>query len=879
MKKTVKRLLAAIMTAVMILTAIPFSGIDFGALFASKASAIESGKCGDNVYYTFDDKTGVLTISGSGKMEDYQVDAGHFFNEITLKKVIIQEGVTSIGCSAFACCTELVSIIIPNSVKSIGAYAFDFCPSLTEIVIPSGVSIIYAYTFRHCGLSSITIPDGVTNIGVEAFYGCKNLKNVSIPASVTTISEEAFHNCESLTSISIPASVTSIEYDAFAHCNNLTNITIDKNNKVYDSRNNCNAIIETNTNTLLYGCKNTVIPNGITSIERNAFFDCVDLASITIPNGIVSIGYDAFCMCTGLTNITLPDSITCIGEDAFYDTGYYNNPSNWDGDSLYIGCHLIEVKESVTGSYIIENGTKTIADGACSNCKNLIDVTIPGSVRNIGDGIFWRCDKLKSIKVSSENKVFDSRNNCNAIIETKSNSLMLGCKNTIIPDGVTNIGDKAFYGCTSLSNITIPGSVTSIGAEAFYFCESLTSITIPDGVTEINNYSFGYCSNLRSVTIPKSVKNIEFCAFDQSYLIEDVYYTGSKSDWEKITILDNNDSLSDATIHYNSKISENVSDTRSGINMDIPNGVFSNQVTLNVESVLSGSALDIAEKQANVTKCSVFSIETISNGKVVQPDGFVTVNIPIPNGYNAEKTKVYYIDTKNNTASEVYSFLKDGYIVFQTNHFSDWAIVEENSGEQRIPTVTLSASSVTVKVGKTAEVTRTVNNPDKLNIDVKYGIKDKAIATVTANNGKYIITGVKTGSTVLQATVYEKGTTNVLSKTEIPVTVENNGKVKSVSVSGLDLNYKSTGKLNPKVETEGNVKYTVTYKSSDSKVATVDNSGNVKGVKEWGKKTATITCTVTDEFGNVVTGKCNVTCGYAWWQWIIGIVLFGWIWY
>lgn len=197
----------------------------------------------------------------------------------------------------------------------------------------------------------------------------------------------------------------------------------------------------------------------------------------------------------------------------------------------------------------------------------------------------------------------------------------------------------------------------------------------------------------------------------------------------------------------------------------------------------------------------------------------------------------------------------------------------------RIPTVTFSESSVNVKVGNTAEVVRTINNPDNVSIDIKYGIKDKSIATITLNSGKYIVTGVKAGSTELHAIVYEKGTTNVLSKTEIPVTVENDGKVNSVSIGNIEMRYKDYAKINPVINADSGVKYNVEYKSSDTSVVTVDKNGNVYGAKKWGKKTATITCTVTDEFNNVVTDTCKVTVGFTWWQWIIGILLFGWIWY
>ena len=163
----------------------------------------------------------------------------------------------------------------------------------------------------------LIIPDGVTSIGNGAFNGCKHLTSVIIPDSVKSIGDYAFSNCFSLASITIPASVTQISNTAFYFCYKLTNISIDKNNLVYDSRNDCNAIIETATNTLILGCKNTIIPNGITSIGREAFFYCAGLTSISIPDSVKSICDRAFESCFNLTYIEIPDSVTSIGDYAF----------------------------------------------------------------------------------------------------------------------------------------------------------------------------------------------------------------------------------------------------------------------------------------------------------------------------------------------------------------------------------------------------------------------------------------------------------------------------------------------------------------------------------------------------------------------------------
>ena len=208
---------------------------------------------------------------------------------------------------------------------------------------------------------------------------------------------------------------------------------------------------------------------GLTSIGRLAFYYCFGLTSITIPNSVTSIGNFAFEACFGLTSITIPNSVTSIGQMAFW------------------------------------------------GCTNLTSITIPNSVTSIGQEVFDGCPGLTSIVVENENTNYDSREDCNAIIETNTNTLIAGCKNTIIPNSVTSIGSHAFDGCSGLTSITIPNSVTSIGNAAFTYCIGLTSITIPNSVTSIGQEAFRCCSNLTSVTIPNSVTSIgnfvfEYCS-------------------------------------------------------------------------------------------------------------------------------------------------------------------------------------------------------------------------------------------------------------------------------------------------------------------------------------------------------------------------------
>ena len=267
-----------------------------------------------------------------------------------LTSVTIPSSVTSIGFEAFRGCTGLTSVTIPSSVTSIGGYAFYGCSGLTSVTIPSSVTSIDGFAFDGCtGLtgpvfnSSIfaylpqnfsgeySIPEGIEHIASSAFYGCSNLTSIIIPSSVTSIGDYAFNGCTGLTSVTIPSSVTSIGSKAFYGCNGVTNIKVDANNNVYDSRDNCNAIIKTSTNELILGCQNTTFPSSVTSIGSYAFGGRTGLTSISIPSSITSIGSYAFGGCTGLTSVTISGESVSIGNYSTLPTStkiYVKNHSN-----------------------------------------------------------------------------------------------------------------------------------------------------------------------------------------------------------------------------------------------------------------------------------------------------------------------------------------------------------------------------------------------------------------------------------------------------------------------------------------------------------------------------------------------------------------------
>ncbi len=440
----------------------------------------------DGIYYNHCNKPGTVEVAPPPSSNKYSgavdIPATVTYNGTTytvtaiskeafylcfgLTSVNLPNTITTIGDKAFKSCSKLTSVTIPNSVTSIGESAFHSCSALTSIDIPNSVTAISHHTFLFCSnLTSVTIGNSVTSIGGQAFAFCYELRSVNIPNSVTSIGHHVFEDCAELTSLTIPGSVTSIDEGAFKGCKKLTSMTI---------------------------------PRSVTFISVGVFSYCSDLTSLTVENG--NPRYDSRGNCNaifetrsntliaGCQNTVFPSSVNAIGTYAF------------------AGCTGLT-------SATIPSTVASIGKGAYMSCSRLQGVTIPSSVANIGPMAFAYCDSMADIVVEIGNPTYDSRNNCNAIIETASSTLIAGSQNTVIPTSVKAIGDYAFSSRKGLNSVTIPGSVISIGQNAFYDCTGLTSINIPGSVTSIGTQAFYDCICLASVTIPGSVTAIGEGAF------------------------------------------------------------------------------------------------------------------------------------------------------------------------------------------------------------------------------------------------------------------------------------------------------------------------------------------------------------------------------
>ena len=441
----------------------------------------------DGIYYNITsqaDKTVAVTYRGD---YDYSY-SNEYSGEVTIPESVTYNedtySVTSIGNGAFWYCSSLTSVTIPNSVTSIGDYAFSGPSSLT----------------------SVEIPNNVTSIGDYAFWDCSSLTSVEIGDSVTSIGDYAFNGCSSLTSVEIGNSVTSIGKGAFSYCSRLTSMVVAPNNTKYDSRDNCNAIIESESNTLIAGCSNTTIPNSVTSIGYAAFSSRTSLTSVKIPNSVTSIGDGAFYECSSLTSVELGKSVETIGQEAFSDCVNLKKLISYAEVPPVCGSRVFDGVNTQECTLQVPRKSMSAYQQAAQWKEFYMTVGIHDFKV---DGIYYNITTDNTVAVTYRGSYYDSYSN-EYSGEVKIPESVTYNGNAY---GVTSIGESAFRYCSRLTSVEIPNSVTSIGGYAFWDCSSLTSVVIGNGVTSIDDYAFSWCSSLTSVEIGNSVTSIGDWAF------------------------------------------------------------------------------------------------------------------------------------------------------------------------------------------------------------------------------------------------------------------------------------------------------------------------------------------------------------------------------
>jgi len=490
----------------------------------AQAATLESGEMGD-LKWTYDDQ-GTLTISGTGKLERMENRWGYtyypwfedgFYSSVT--KVVIKSGVTSIGDHAFDGLNNLREISIAGSVKSIGEGAFQYCDALEELTLYKGIETIGKYAFNCCGsLKNITIPSSVKTIDDYAFTSCWGLEKVTLYKGLETIGESAFSSNWSLTEFTIPGSVKSIGNEAFFNCNAMTKLTLN---------------------------------NGVQKIGKNAFCVCDSLTSVKIPASVKSIGQQAF---GGISNLT---SIK-VSSDSEYFTSVNGILYNKAKTVLY--CYPAGKKAE---TFTVPSTVKTIKADAFMGNASLKEVTIPASVKKIGDCAFHACTSLTNIKVNSKNTAFSS---VDGVLFNKKQTTLV-----FYPQGITN----GYY--------AVPSTVTKIGSNAFYNAFQLRVLYLREGVTTIGENAFD-SSGLTQICLPKSLTDIEENAFSGcEWILTTVKYCGTKSQWKKIDFYNTpfSEYLPETTIIYSYK---DVKPTKT-VKIEAAHDIYSGYTALNWNAV------------------------------------------------------------------------------------------------------------------------------------------------------------------------------------------------------------------------------------------------------------------------------------------------------
>ena len=823
--------------------------------------------------YTLDDanRATITGYSGSaialyipGEIDGHEVVAigrGAFKNRTDLKTVMIPDSVENIGIDTFSNCIQLENISWSKNLKKIGENAFYNCDNLQIVKIPKSLKDVYA-TY-----DSIDIPNGV-------FNGCSNLKTVNFEEGSTIIADALFRGCDGLEKVTIPDTITEIYGYVFADCKNLKNINISDSVTVIGE-----SVFEGDTS-----IKEINLPDSITKLGARVFSGCNSLESIVIPDSVINIGIGTFSECKNLKSVTLSRGLEKIGENAFYNcdslqsieipksledvyatydsidipNGVFNGCSNLKtvnfeekstviADALFRGCDgLEEVTIPKTVTIIknhafnncanlkrvdISNGVTEIEKSVFEDCTNLQKVILPDTVNSMGTNIFYNCINLTEVHLPNirQNIMANTFYNCKKLttinfpstLTTIGNSAFLGCESlpeAVLPSGVEKIESNAFKNCKALKKVVVPDTVSTIGSSAFYGCEDLTDITLGGKLKKIESQTFYGCTTLPSIVIPYNVTTIGDSAFVNCTKLT------------QITVPRNTTSIASNAFSYPKKMtmygpSDCYAQTYANgkgikyVAQDIPATSIRLDVTNKTAEYYEEFQLTATVTPQNFTDAVVWTssnedVATVSDTGYVEICGVGTAVIIVTAG----KVKATCTVT--------------------VPRLINWIEFDEDEIE--------------LKAGETYQLKPDISPSTATNKTLKYTSSDSKVAKVSDSG---LVTAISEGEARIRAQATDGSDEYAICY----VTVT--GKAK---VTGITLNQTSAEvKRGENLALQANISpyyaanKNVVWKSVDTKVATVDDNGNVTA-KAPGRTKITATSAENSSY----QASCTITVPY-----------------
>ena len=784
---------------------------------------------------------------------------GAFKNRTDLKTVMIPDSVTKISGMAFYGCSGLGNVTLSKNLKSLGSSTFGNCDGLTQIEIPkslerAGDDYFASYApgaFSGCkNLKHISFEEGITEIAYKLFSNCTGLEEITIPDTVTTIKGNAFYECSNLAKVKLSENLTVIEADAFQECNSLQNIELPEGLSEIKDR-------------AFYQCSNLKeikIPDSVTKIEGSAFYECKKLQNVTLSKNLESLGSSTFGNCDGLTQIEIPKSLERAGDDYFasYAPGAFSGCKNLKNVSFEAGTTVIAYKlfSNCTGlekitipdtvttikgyafyecsnlkEIQIGNGLKEIGDSVFYECTSLQKVLFPDTVNSMGTSIFYNCINLSEVHLPNirQNIMANTFYNCKKLttinfpstLTTIEDSAFSGCESlpeAILPSGVEKIESNAFENCKSLKKAVVPDTVSSIGGSAFYGCEALTDITLGSKLKKIDSQTFYGCAALPSIMIPYSVTAIGDSAFVNCTKLT------------QITVPRNTTSIASNAFSYPKKMT-----------MYGPSGCYA-------QTYANGKGIKYVAQDIHATSIRL----DITNKMAEYYDEFQLTATIAPQNFTDAVTW-----TSSN--EDVATVSDTGYVEVCG---VGTAVITVTAGNvkaactvtvpQLIDWIEFDEDEIELKSGETYQLRPDISPSNATNKKLKYTSSDTKVAEVSAS-------GLVTAKSEGEARIRAAATDGSDEYAVCYVTVT--GKAK---VTGITLNQTSAtlgrGKklaLKEAISPSYASNKKVVWKSANTKVATVDGSGNVTA-KAPGRTKITVTSAENSSY----QASCTVTVPY-----------------